>query len=233
MVCVNTEFNRKNETVNFFSMIYLTEKIGRITEAADNMFNLNELNQIPTFSGRVKYCTEHLGKPIGRGSSRVVFQIDDNRVLKLAANAKGVAQNRVESEWYKQDYDFIPKNYNIGNDCTWIDCEFVLPAIKKDFKVCLGMSFEEFCANLRIVESQYRRYGYGGYSQKDYDSVYELAEELPLFGEIADYMVNGQIPAGDMTRIANWGLAQRNGQPVVVLLDHGLTMDVWNEYYKK
>lgn len=227
-------------------MIYLTEKIGNktvyiserqlrpiLSEAADEMFSLTALHSINTFSGRYKFCLEHLGKPIGRGSSRVVFQIDDERVLKLAGNSKGIAQNQVESEWYKQSYDFIPKIYQVGNDATWIDCEFVLPAVKKDFRVCLGMKFEEFCDYLHIVSSQYERRGWGRYSQEDYDKVYELAEEKPIFGEIVQYMTDAQIPVGDMTRIANWGLAQRNGEPTVVLLDHGLTEAIWEEFYKK
>lgn len=227
-------------------MIYLTEKIGNktvyiserqlrsiLSEAADEMFSLTALHSINTFSGRYKFCLEHLGKPIGRGSSRAVFQISDTDVLKLAINTKGLAQNVVESEWYKQSYDFIPKIYDIGPHCAWINCEFVLPAKKKDFIVCLGMKFEEFCNYLRIVASQYAKHGWGKYSQEEYDKVYELAEEKPIFGEIVQYMTDAQIPVGDMTRIANWGLAQRNGEPTVVLLDHGLTEAIWEEFYKK
>lgn len=227
-------------------MTYLIEKIGNktvyisenqlkniLSEAADETFNLQELDKIETFTGRFKYCTEHLGEAIASGSARVVFQIDDERVLKLAGNASGIAQNEVETEWYKQSYDFIPKIYNIGKDATWIDCEFVLPAKKKDFSVCLGMKFEEFCYYLRIVASQYDRRAWRMYSQEDYDKVYDLADEKPIFGEIVQYMTDAQIPVGDMTRIVNWGLAQRNGQPVVVLLDHGLTDAVWEEYYNK
>lgn len=39
-----------------------------------------------------------LGNPIGNGSSRMVFQISDERVLKVAKNAKGIAQNEAEGE---------------------------------------------------------------------------------------------------------------------------------------
>ena len=59
-----------------------------INEATDYVFNVKELSGISSFKGRYKYCIEHLGSPIGRGSGRVVFQIDDYRVLKLALNQK-------------------------------------------------------------------------------------------------------------------------------------------------
>lgn len=227
-------------------MIYLTEKLGNktiyisenqlkniLSEAADEMFSTTALNSFNTFSERYKFCVEHLGKPIGRGSSRSVFQIDDNRVLKLASNSKGLAQNSVESEWYKQNYDFIPKIYEVGPMNTWIDCEFVLPARKKDFNVCLGMSFEEFCAFLLIISSQYSKRTWRKYTQEEYDKAYQIAEEKPILGEIAQYMTDAMVPVGDMTRIANWGLALRNGQPMVVLLDHGLTEAIWEEFYNK
>ena len=54
-----------------------------------------------------------MGKPVGRGSSRVVFQYDDNIVIKLALNGKGIAQN--EAEYDKLcDYslDVFPKVYD-------------------------------------------------------------------------------------------------------------------------
>ena len=57
-----------------------------LNEATDGRFSVDELNNIPYFRDREKYCEKHLGENIGRGSSRVVFQIDDNKVLKLAWN---------------------------------------------------------------------------------------------------------------------------------------------------
>ena len=204
-----------------------------LSEAADETFDINELDNLPSFNRRYKYCVEHLGKPIGRGSSRAVFQIDDERVLKLAINEKGIAQNGAESDWYKQTYDFIPKIYNTSENYNWIDCEFVLPAKKQDFKVCLGVSFDEFCDMLDVIESQYRRWNYNCYPKERYEQVYEFGEEKPLFGEIIQYMTDCQVMTADMLRIVNWGLAQRNGEPVVVLLDHGLTESIWEEYYKK
>ena len=68
---------------------YLEEsKQSLVTEAAKDTFSLNELNAIKSFYGRSRYCWEHIGLPIGQGSSRDVYQLDDEKVLKLARNEK-------------------------------------------------------------------------------------------------------------------------------------------------
>lgn len=82
---------------------------------------------IPTYAGKVRYCKRHLGFPIGNGSARIVFQLDDEKCLKLAKNRKGIAQNGAE--------------YDSADDDSWIVTEYVLPAKQKDFKQCLGILF--------------------------------------------------------------------------------------------
>ena len=71
---------------------YLEEsKKSLVTEAADDTFSLDDLDNIKSLYGRSRYCREHIGLPIGQGSSRDVYQLDDDKVLKLARNEKGVA----------------------------------------------------------------------------------------------------------------------------------------------
>ena len=80
----------------------------KLQEAALDSFSLQELSNISSFRGRVQYCRQMLGFPIGNGSSRITFQIDDEKVLKLAKNEKGIAQN--ETEWdplASQNYGMI------------------------------------------------------------------------------------------------------------------------------
>ena len=64
-----------------------------ISEEYPKDFDLNQFKSIKSFKGKVLYAKEKLGNPIGMGSSRVVFRVDDNKVLKLAKNPKGQAQN--------------------------------------------------------------------------------------------------------------------------------------------
>ena len=47
---------------------------------------LPEFRNIKSFNGKVKYAKERLGTPIGSGTGRIVFDIDGEKVLKLAKN---------------------------------------------------------------------------------------------------------------------------------------------------
>ena len=55
-------------------------------------FNMDEFKGIRSFADRVKYCENRL-KKLGAGTSRRVYQIDNEKCLKLAKNRKGIAQN--------------------------------------------------------------------------------------------------------------------------------------------
>ena len=68
---------------------------------------LKELNNINSFANRIKYADNNLTR-IGGGSGRIVYELNDTKVLKLAKNQKGVAQNNVEFD--------LGKNYGSCED---------------------------------------------------------------------------------------------------------------------
>lgn len=209
-----------------------TEDIHRINEAKDATFSLDELSSIPNFNQKLNYCRQHLGKAIGNGSSRIVFQLNDQTCLKLAKNEAGVAQNQTESEYYKQTFECFPKIYD-GDDenDTWLVCECVLPAKEQDFKHCLGMSFDEYCMFVAKCHSQYARRT--PYPRIDDDKFNMLVESDEWFYDVYKYMSDYQPPIGDLTVIRNYGMVRRYNKDMIVILDHGLSEDIWNQYYKR
>ena len=219
--------NKENKT------IFITEQQAKmIKEAMDGTFDLDELSELPSYRSRFEYCRKHLGRHIGKGSSRATFQIDDEKVLKLAWNEKGVAQN--EAEYNAYGNDIFPEVYECDLNGYWMISEFVLPARTKDFKECFNMSFNEFvsfiyaCGAYRFRD---RRFLWGAMDEEKYVELLDNNEDLCSFDEyIGNY---GKIVIGDMTRITNYGLTKRNGQPHIVLLDSGLTDEVWDNYYKR
>jgi len=64
-------------------------------EEYPSSFNMEEFKTLRSYSARVRYCETHLQR-IAAGTARVVFKIDNEKVLKLAKNQKGLAQNEVE-----------------------------------------------------------------------------------------------------------------------------------------
>lgn len=208
---------------------------GDLNEAMDDSFSFDELNKIPSFNRRLQYCKQHFGQQIGSGSSRIVFQIDDNKVLKLAKNQKGIAQNETEADWGAQSYDVVPELFNVADDYTYIVSEYVLPAKPQDFSHCLGMTFEEFCefvkkSFLAYASNRDRRSISSNINNEQFETMLDNNEWLYSFHT---YMADFQIPYGDLTRLANYGLCNRNGEAQIVLLDSGLTQSIYDEYYKR
>lgn len=58
-------------------------------------FSFDTMLSIRSYAGRLKYIASILPK-LGSGSSRTVYPVDDEKVLKVARNDKGIAQNEVE-----------------------------------------------------------------------------------------------------------------------------------------
>jgi hypothetical protein len=192
------------------------------------------LTAIRSFKGRVQYCQQHLGKPIGRGSSRVVFQIDDDKVLKLALNNKGIAQNELEGreDYVKDSYDIFPNVFQMSDDCTWLISEFVLPAKKDDFQHCIGLSFDDWAKFIKRLQSWYSYKSVRG--QMDEKEAENLICNNEIASDFNEYVSNyNDILFGDLLFIQNYGLAMRNGQPYIVLLDSGCNSEIYGTYYSR
>ena len=211
------------------TVIVTEEQVRMLKEATDGRFSTQELSALTSFAAKKRYCEEHLGRNVGRGSSRMVFQIDDEKVLKLAFNPKGVAQNEEEASWWKRKWDFIPKIYEVDDNYGWIICEYVLPARKQDFVHCLGITWDVFVDFVDTVFSQFSRMYIG--HDLDYDEMYQMQEDNEMLGELYNYITDTCFVNYDIIRICNWGLAQRDGKPYLVFLDHGLSQQVKDEYY--
>ena len=208
-----------------------------INEAALPSFSLKELSTIKTFKDKVRYCVANLGKPIGNGSSRQVFQIDDEKILKLAKNNKGLAQNQYEGQddYYKEDMLIFPKVYDKADDFSWIVSEYVLPAKNQDFIHCLGMSFDEFRSIVVALERQHKyAKSYGGLVKPiSKEELWNYCDNNKFISELNDYIGSYDIGVGDLYCLSTYGLAVRNGKPFIVILDSGLSEYVYDMYYNR
>lgn len=223
-------------------VIYVTEEQirkvkAKLDEAQNDVFSFETLSSLPSYKKRYNYCIQNLGAPQGRGSSRVCFQLSDEKILKLAYNEKGVAQNMNEYDGYLDQLGIVPHTYDMDDNGLWIVSEYVLPAKANDFKQCLGLTFDEFVKFLKTSFAWRMKYtqakaGYFGDSIYPHEKYEELLENEDLCA-FDDYIGGYTPPAGDLMTIRNYGMASRDGSPTMVLLDAGLSEEVWNTYYKK
>lgn len=198
----------------------LTNDIQGVKDSSDYKDKINYF-----FENGYKYCVKMLGEPIGKGSARFVFQIDDTRVLKLATNMKGVAQNKSEVMIYQQapNKTFMPIVYNDSDmeNYFYVISEYVLPAEEKDFEMVLGVPFYTL---VEIFSNYYR----GDEIEKYEEYLPKIRHLLQYFTEMSKIGVNTH----DWFNLENWGLTKRNGKTIMVTLDNGLTNNVANNFYR-
>lgn len=181
-----------------------------------------------SFAKKIRYCDEHLVK-IKSGSGRTVYKFED-KVIKVAKNNKGIAQNEVENDFVNFDYDILTKIYTYDyideiNDNGYITiAEYADKITTKKFKELTGVDINVIYDYL----SYYFDHTRSKRLSKDEVSVLDknvwLSELLDICGTI-DLLI------GDLDRVSSYGIVKRNGKEIVVLVDYGLTNDVYREYY--
>lgn len=194
-------------------------------------FNIEDFKAIKTFKGKKQYALDHLGKQIGAGSSRVIFKIDDHTVIKIAKNAKGLAQNEAESEGFKQNYDIIARVYDIDNDDMWIEMEYAKKITPARFKeLSGGMSLDDVIIYLKIQKGSFPYDKNDSYEKnRNFIDKYKSNEFIQ---KLHDFVFSYDYPVpGDFGRISTYGEVMRDGKPRVVLIDFGATEDVVSSYY--
>jgi hypothetical protein len=203
-----------------------------IDEDYPTSFNIEEFKTLKSFNARIKYCEEHL-KRISSGSSRIVYMIDDEKVLKLAKNKKGIAQNEVEIS-YGGDYTLdgiVAEVYESDENALWLEMQLAKKITPISFKQITGWDFNDYANiiyNYGIESGNAGRYA----SKKSVpDELTEKAWEDDFTRGIFDYIGNYGVPAGDLTRLSTYGIVSENGTDSVVIIDYGLTHDVYKSFY--
>lgn len=228
--------------------------------AYPSSFNMKEFKKLRSFTQRAEYCDSRL-KYIDEGSSRIVFEIDDEKVLKLAYNRKGLAQNRVEAET-PREYGIFAEIYDRHPNCYWIEMEKADHAFISDFNNIYGGKnglFSDFLQRWswdvigaptledRVFYCWLQPYiFYAVMSRKNLGkgdpnhTAFEAFESLDeykgsLFEGIKQYILDCPLSTsyGDLQRIASYGVVKRNGEKEIVLIDYGFNDDVKKKFYKK
>jgi hypothetical protein len=194
-------------------------------------FDMEHFKTLTKFSQRVKYCDQNL-KKISSGSSRIVYLVDDKMVLKLAKNQKGLAQCATEIQWGQDSYfgDILARTIMSHPDDLWVEMELARKVKKSDFSVLEdGINFDEFGKYLKNFELENN-------GRKPFynmtDAHKEILNENQFTQSICEFMMNTDSPAGDLMRLNSYGIVNRNGEDIIVIIDFGLTNDIYDEYYK-
>jgi mRNA-degrading endonuclease RelE of RelBE toxin-antitoxin system len=202
-----------------------------LMEDYPSSFDMETFKSLRSHAGRNRYAQEHLQR-LSSGSSRIVYKIDDEKVLKLAKNDKGVAQNEVEIEYgqYSDIDDVVAKIFDYDEENNlWVEMELARKVRPSDFKNIIGYSFEDYKLAIR---------NYGIDTGNNKGSKYPLSKQLvedmwenEFMYEMFSFIGNYAVPTGDLERTSSYGLVKRDGQDKIVLIDYGLTHEVYSSYY--
>lgn len=223
-------------------IIITEQQLNAIKEMAYPVsFNMEEFKGIRSFADRVKYCENRL-KKLGAGTSRRVYQIDNEKCLKLAKNRKGIAQNIEEINLGNDMYagSCFAKVYDYDSNGLFVEMELARRAKESDFERLVGIPFDVYCdiivrtaANYLPSNNQSRNW-INKSMEDSYEYVMDNIDDFEFISEVIDYMGNFQVKAyGDLQRLSSYGVVRRDGQEEMVIVDFGLTEDVFNNYYRK
>lgn len=202
-------------------------------------FDMKELKSLKSYSARLSYCKQRLQR-IGAGTSRVVFAVDNEKVLKVAKNVKGIAQNQEEmQDWRQNYYDCFAKVYDASEDGIFLEMQAARKAKDADFRKLTGYGFDVMCAWIRYTASLYLPRNRMQLRDTKYDRLFDSDEwsdgldNYNLFGRIHSYLCDTCTKAyGDYCRLSSWGVVSEDGEEKLVLIDFGLTEDIFDTYYK-
>ena len=163
---------------------------------------------------------------LSSGTARYVYKLNDDKVLKLAKNPKGIAQNETEADWALRNYGVAAQWYDVAEESIWIESEFCKKAKITDFKK-LGYTFEYYCDCLRYYSGERSPNPYIHYSKpENYENTWDNDD---LLSNMYHYIGDFDVPVGDLVRISSYGIDHEGN---IVLVDTGLNNEVFSNHYK-
>lgn len=190
-------------------------------------FDMREFKSLSSFKKRIKYCKERL-KYIGGGSARMVFKIDDGKCLKLARNAKGLAQNEIEAT-YNINEDVAAKVFDFDDNFLWVEMELAKKISRSEFEKLAGVSLSEYDAYLKYLKWR-RSYQYNKADEmynKPSDAVMAKCDNSEFVRDITRLLVNYDFYIPDFAFLDAYG---RIGNRIVVV-DYGVNATVMRNHY--
>ena len=229
--------NDIKRVINFIEK-HLLKKVDTVNEAVideeyPQHFDMNYFKALKTFKQRIQYCQSNLQR-LAAGSSRIVYKIDDEKVLKLAKNGKGIAQNEVEIDKSSEPYldGVVAKTFDHDEDNLWVEMELAKPINESEFKRITGFEFKDYVAAMHNAAKEAGQ-DLGYKMSVDPKIEQALWNDQDFAYSMLDFVGSHNMPIGDLTVLSSYGVVKRNGHDVIVLVDYGFTEDVYNTHYSR
>ena len=191
-------------------------------EEKEKFMQLNHcFDQCEVYESALKRLLKLVKLPIiGRGSSRIVFRLDKNLVLKVAMNLPGLAQNKIE--YGLRNSEFVCKTYwkDRRKLPAWLVADYCTKAFKKHIKEQFNMTPYQFDTLL-----------YDGKYKLTHGKKFKIrAQNSEKAQKFLKFIIDNDLQPGDLMthRMINYGI---NPRGKLVIVDAGLNEKVYNDYY--
>lgn len=177
-------------------------------------FNLQKFESLPDTRTMRAYASKFLEK-LGTGSSRVSFLLSSKYVLKIALNQKGLSQNQAEFETYSSSKSpLVAKVYRSDEHKQWLISDLVKELNdENEFESLTNVAWDDF--DRRV----YDHLGKKSTGKQQLD---------PFSKKVVEFCKEQDLLVGDIVNITHWG---KTPDGRIVLLDYGLTPEVWEKHY--
>lgn len=213
----------------------LSQKYKELTD--QDLFK--QIFEFRSFNKLNDFMRQHY-KKLGAGSSRIVYNIEDKFVFKVAKNSKGEVQNEKEYELGTEPENItggiLTKAYATSADQRILLSEYASKISESEFNQLTGITFKtfEYLCYKRFIKPYIR-----SPLIRDPEEEENTPEEIDKFMEsdfwyrfemfISNYDFTGKNFVGDFTRITSWGLRKPDNE--LVLIDYGVDSDILEKYY--
>lgn len=193
-------------------------------------WDVEKFKTLHSFAARKRYCDENLTK-ISSGSGRIVYKIDNEKVLKLARNTKGVEQNGNEAAWKDDGYyqPILARIFEYHQKDYWLEMELARRVKPTDFKRLLNYSVNDLG---RYLSNKYNENNGKRSIYSLDDTIKNIINESPFAEHLLSYSLDSDCQVGDFNKLSSYGLVNRDGEDTIVVVDYGLTQSTWSDYYK-
>lgn len=206
-------------------------------------FDIDILKNLTSISDMLTYLDLHY-HVLGEGSSRRAYAVGDRRVIKLALNGKGLAQNGAEIEFGKKQYLVCARIIDYAKDNKFILMERAQPMNDyspddmQEFLYYTNIEdYDMFYRFLRICGQSWDKppnYSSIAKGNKEYQKLAAnpWVRSLIKFAQDNDYNL-----VGDFIRLSSYGVVKRRDLEGsgfthgIVLVDYGLTQKVYFDHY--
>lgn len=198
-------------------------------------FDMEYFKQLSSFRKRIDYCGKYL-KRLSSGSSRIVYIVDEQKVLKIAKNTRGLEQNRAEGDYFiqKKYIDVVTEMYDKDDqNYTWILCERARKLTPNKFTEMVGipLSKVDFYLNLKYAQEKNAKVDKKAFFTFLTGDEITKIENSSFCQEILSMMYEVNLLPGDLGRLSSYGIVKRKDKEVVVLLDYGVS-EHYDIHYK-